>query len=76
MSGRSTLLLASLFITIAALANLARVFWNISVRIGSLTLPAWTGAFLYIALGLLAAWSFKAVCDYTFSHPPIDPSNP
>lgn len=61
MSSKAVLTLTTLFITIAAIANLARLFWNIPVCIGSIVLPGWTGAFLFLALGLLAAWSFRAL---------------
>lgn len=75
MSDKATLTLTALFITFGALANLVRFFWNISVTIGSFVLPGWTGALFYIGLGLLAAWSFRAV-GALYPHSPENISNP
>lgn len=75
MSDKATLVLTTLFVTFAALANLVRLFWNIPISIGSLYLPGWTGALLYLALALLATWSFRALGGI-YSHPPTNSSNP
>lgn len=55
------LVLTSLLIGIAAIANLVRFIWNIPVAVGSLFLPGWTGGVLFIILGLLSAWSLRAI---------------
>lgn len=75
MSDKSTLLCTILFVTFAALANLFRFLWDVSISIGSWTLPGWTGALLYLALALLATWSFKALANL-YSPLPINPVNP
>ena len=58
---KTPFILISLLITIAAIGNLIRFLWNIPVTIGSVDLPGWTGAIIFVAFGLLAAWSFKAI---------------
>lgn len=72
MSDKTTLLLTTLLVTVGAIANLARFFWNISIVVGTLVLPGWTGALFFIALGLLATWSFRALGGLCFP-PPINP---
>lgn len=74
MSDKTTLLMTSSLVAFAAIVNLSRLLWNIPLSIGSCTLPGWTGALFYLGLGLLAAWSFRALA--LFSHPPTDHSNP
>lgn len=66
MSDRIPLLIAVLFIAAAAVGNLIRALWNIPVMIGSFLLPGWTGALIFIALGLLSAWAFKALLSLYF----------
>jgi hypothetical protein len=39
-------------------------------------LPGWTGAFFFLGLGLLAAWSFRSLASIPFSLPPSDSSHP
>lgn len=75
MSDKATLLLTILLVTFAAIANLVRLLWNISISIGTVVLPGWTGGIFFIGLGLLAAWSFRALGGLS-SQPPVDPSNP
>lgn len=58
---KTPLYLISSFIALGAIANLARFFWDIPAIIGPIFLPGWTGAVLFIVLGLLAAWSFKSL---------------
>lgn len=59
---KTPLYIITILISLVALANLARFFWNIPITLGSLlTLPAWTGAVAFIVLGLLAAWAFQAL---------------
>ncbi len=74
MSDKATLFLTSLFITFAAIANLVRALWNIPITIGTLILPGWTGAIIFIGLGLLATWSFRALAGLS-SLPPTNSSN-
>lgn len=73
MSDKNTLRLITLLVTFAALANLARFFWNVSVSIGTVVLPGWTGGIAYLLLGLLAAWSFRAIAGLSSSRHPSDP---
>ena len=61
MKEKTPLFLLTCLITIGAIVNLIRLYWNIPVCIGSFTLPGWTGATAYLVLGLLAAWSFRAL---------------
>ena len=61
MTNKTPLVLITLLVTLAALANLARFFWDISLSIGPVVLPGWTGGIFFIVLALLAAWSFKAL---------------
>lgn len=75
MSDKATLTLMSLFITLGAIANLVRLFWDISFSIGTLVLPGWTGAIFFIGLGLLSAWSFRAIYGL-YPYSPTNPSNP
>ncbi len=72
MTDKGTLILTSSLVALIAIVNLGRLLWNIPIIIGSLTLPGWTGGILYLALGLLAAWSFRA---FGASPHPGDPSN-
>lgn len=74
MSDKATLTLTSLFVMFAAIANLIRLFWDIPFIIGSFVLPGWTGAFFFIGLGLLAAWSFRALGGL-YPPPPTNLSN-
>ncbi len=76
MSDKATLFITSALVTLGAIANLSRVLWDLPVCIGSLVLPGWTGAFLFIGLGLLAAWSFRSLAAFPSSLPPSNPSNP
>ena len=55
------LLVSAFVITFQALANLIRFLWDIPVMIGEVYLPGWTGALLFILLGLLAALMFRAI---------------
>ena len=71
---RISLLLTTCLVTFVAIANLVRLFWNLSITIGPLALPGWTGAFFFLGLGLLAAWSFREIAS--FYPPPSNPSNP
>ena len=75
MSNQSIILTITLFITFAAIANLVRFFWDVSICIGSLILPGWTGGFAYLGFGLLSAFSFRALATLSFS-PPSNHSNP
>ena len=75
MSDKATLLLTTLCVTFGALANLVRLFWNIPVHIGTLTLPGWTGALFFVGFGLLAVWSFRALGNL-YPPPPTNLSNP
>jgi hypothetical protein len=75
MSDRAILLLTILFVTYAAIANLVRLFWNITITIGTVVLPGWTGAIFFIGFGLMSAWSFRAFITL-FSQNPSNPSNP
>lgn len=61
MKEKTPLFLLTLLVTVGAIANLVRLYWNIPICIGSFILPGWTGAFAYLLLGLLAAWSFRAL---------------
>jgi uncharacterized membrane protein len=74
MSDKATLILITLLVTFAAIANLVRLFWNIPVSIGSFILPGWTGAFFFLVLGLLSAWSFRALGGL-YPPPPKNLSN-
>ncbi len=74
MSDKNTLRLMTSFVTFAALANMVRFFWDIPVTIGRVFLPGWTGGIAYLVLGILAAWSFKAISALS-SPCPIDPSD-
>ncbi len=60
-SNKTALLTCASLLTCGAIANLARLFWNIPLSIGSLYLPGWTGAIAFVLLGLLAAWSFREI---------------
>lgn len=74
MSDKTTLVLTTLFVMFAALANLVRLFWDIPVNIGSFSLPGWTGAFFFLGFGLLSAWAFRAIAAL-YSPPPTNFSN-
>ncbi len=74
MSDKTTLMVTTLWVTFTAIANLVRLFWNIPVSIGSLILPGWTGALFFLALGLLSAWSFRALAGL-YPPPPTNLSN-
>lgn len=74
MTYQSTLFLIILIVTFAAVANLARLLWDISIVVGPLTLPGWTGGIAYLALGLLASWAFRALFSLSDLHP-TDPSD-
>lgn len=69
MSDKATLMLTTLLVTFGAIANLVRLFWNISFSIGLIVFPGWTGAFFFLGLGLLSAWSFRAIAGLYFSSP-------
>lgn len=75
MSDKTTLMLMALFITCGAIANLVRLFWDISFTIGNLVFPGWTGAIFFIVLGLLSAWSFRAIYGL-YPYSPTNLSNP
>lgn len=62
MKEKTPLILIACLITFGAIANLVRLLWNIPVSIGTVTLPGWTGSIFFLVLGLLAAWSFRALC--------------
>lgn len=74
MSDKTVLFLTALFVAFSAVANLIRLLWDISICIGPLTFPGWTGGLGYLALGLLAAWSFRALAALSDPHP-ADPSD-
>lgn len=61
MKEKTPLVILVCLISFGALANLMRLFWDIPVTIGTFTLPGWTGAIFFLVLGLLAAWSFRAL---------------
>lgn len=61
MSTRFILFLPHFLVMLMAVANLGRVLWNIPVTVGTWIFPGWTGALLFIGLGLIAAWSFRAL---------------
>lgn len=63
---KTALLTCAYLFTCGAIANLVRLFWNISLSLGSFSLPGWTGAIGFILLGLLGAWSFREI--YAFDH--------
>ncbi len=68
MKEKAPLVVLTCLITFAAIANLVRLLWNIPISIGTFTLPGWTGSIFFIVLGLLSAWSFRALCfDYRAS---------
>jgi hypothetical protein len=69
-----SLYLPNFFIIVTAIANLVRFLWNIPMVIGNCFLPGWTGGVLFILLGLVAAWSFRALV--LFCRPPETPLNP
>ena len=61
----------------AAIANLARVLWNVPVMIGSFTLPGWTGALFFLGFGVVAGWALRAFYIYSdrqiiIQHSPAD----
>jgi len=62
MKERTPLVILTLLITFAAIANLVRLLWNIPMTIGTFIFPGWTGSIGYIVCALLAAWSFRALC--------------
>ncbi len=66
---RTSLFLVTFIIALQAIANLIRFLWNIPVIVGSVVLPAWTGALFFIILGLLATWAFRTLMFYPPSHP-------
>lgn len=72
MNEKTPLIILTFLITFVAIANLVRLLWNIPMIIGSFYLAGWTGAIAYVILGLLAAWSFRALCFV----PRAFPSNP
>jgi hypothetical protein len=74
MSNKTTLLLSSLFVVFVAIANLIRMLWDISLSIGPIYLPGWTGAIAYFLLGLLALWSFRSLTILydPYQEPPSD----
>lgn len=74
MTDKATLVLTTLFVTFAAVANLIRLLWDIPVSIGFFVLPGWTGAFFFLGLGLLATWSFRALGGL-YPQPPTTPSH-
>jgi|GEM_PF-5629868 len=61
MKEETPLIILTLLVTFAAIANLVRLLWNIPILIGTFYLPGWTGSVAFIILGLLAAWSFRAL---------------
>lgn len=69
MSNKIIILITILFVAFVAIANLIRFFWNISVSIGLITLPGWTGAIFYIAFGLLTTFALKALNDLYLTPP-------
>ena len=75
MSDKAVLTLTTSLIALSAIANLVRLFWNIPISIGTFILPGWTGALFFIALGLLAAWSFRAL-GALYPQSPTNLSNP
>lgn len=72
MNDKISLFITTSLITFGAIGNLIRLYWNISASIGFCVLPGWTGAILFLGLGLLAAWSFRELAAY---HPPSNASN-
>lgn len=66
MTEKAALTTTCCLLIFGALANLFRFFWDISVCIGAICLPGWTGAFAFILLGLLSSWSFREL--YAFAH--------
>lgn len=74
MSDKTTLILTTFFVIFAAIANLIRFLWDIPISIGSCILPGWTGAIFFLGLGLLAAWSFRALGGL-YPPPPTNLSN-
>jgi uncharacterized membrane protein len=62
MKEKTPLIIISCLIALVAIVNLARLLWNIPLCIGSFVLPGWTGAIAFLLFGLLAAWSFRALC--------------
>lgn len=74
MSDKATLAIVCSVIALVAIANLGRFFWGITVTIGTVVLPPWTGGIAFVILGLLAAWGFRALRNL-FPRPPKDFSN-
>lgn len=72
ITDRPALLTATALITFLAITNLIRLFWNISIYIGSFHLPGWTGLLFFLGLGTLAIWAWK---ELTFFHPPTNSSD-
>jgi hypothetical protein len=62
------LLLCVLLVTIGAIANFVRFLWDIPISLGTFVLPGWTGGILFIMLGLLSAWAFKALARIPYSN--------
>lgn len=69
MKEKTPLIILAFLVTFGAIANLVRLIWNIPLCIGTFVLPGWTGAIFFIVLGLLAAWSFRALCSETREPP-------
>ncbi|WP_075882692.1 hypothetical protein [Candidatus Protochlamydia sp. W-9] len=66
MKNKNALLVSCTLITFVAIGNLIRLFWDISLSIGPLELPGWTGAIGFLLFGILAAWSFQEL--YALNH--------
>lgn len=74
MSDKATLAIICSVIALEALVHLSRLFWGISVTVGTVLFPPWTGGIAFLILGLLAAWGFRALRNLS-PRPPKDLSN-
>lgn len=69
MKEKTPLIIVSCLVAFIAIVNLVRLLWNIPICIGSFVLPGWTGAIAFLVFGLLAAWSFRALCSDSRASP-------
>jgi hypothetical protein len=68
------LVLSSIFVALFAVGHLIRFIWSVPLVIGTFHVPLWISGVLFLVFGLLAAWSFKALCPCCHSSCSIDKS--
>ena len=73
MTERTILLIVACALVGGALFHLSRLFWHISLSVGSVYFPPWTGGLFFVFYGLLAAGLFKVLFGASFPSTPSDP---